>query len=86
MIDAETLIEKAKSMHIPDAGIIALTDVDHCLMNERYCRYPYKDWNGCPDHDCCDDPEYLMICLATLEPNQLATWVTEVYSDTCPYS
>lgn len=65
----------------PDKGVIALAYADNCIMDESCTCYPYKGEGGCLDCRSCADPQYMLACMATREPEQLGAWVVERYNE-----
>lgn len=79
-MNATEIIKHVNNIYKADAGIDALTKTDCCIMDEIHTRYPYKDICGCPDFNKCDDPQYMLACLATRRPEQLSQWVIDTYN------
>jgi hypothetical protein len=79
-MNAMEIIEEAKSICKPNDGIKALVKKDYCIMDEEYCHYPYKDEDRCPDYRRCECNSFMLACLATRTPDQLAPWAIETYS------
>lgn len=77
---AEELITEANKINKSNAGIRALIRKDCCIMDEECSRFPYKVEGGCPDYKKCDCGSFMLACLATRNPDQLAPWVPEVYN------
>ena len=78
-MNAEVLIKTARNLCGADAGVEALADRDRCIMDECYDRPQYKCEGGCLDYLKCSDPDYILACLATRQPEQLASWVVDTY-------
>lgn len=79
-MNANEIILEAKSLSVPDAGIEALVKCDCCIMDEACEPHPYKEEGCCPDWKRCDDSEYMLACLASRNPEQIAAWVVDVYN------
>lgn len=79
-MNANEIIFEAKSLCVPNAGIKALANYDCCIMDETCEPYPYKDEGRCPDWKRCDDPEYMLACLASRNSEQISEWVVDVYN------
>ena len=77
------VIQFAKSLIKPDAFVAALTKKDWCIMDELYCHFPYKEHGGCPDYERCDCCDYMLACLSTRDPEQIADWVVTAYNEKC---
>lgn len=77
---AKEIIENASKSCVPDKGIMALADADYCIMDDACTCYPYKEDGRCLNYSSCDDPQYMLACLATREPDQLGAWAVERYN------
>lgn len=80
MMNANDIILEAKSLYDLNAGIKALAEMDCCIMDETCEPYPYKEEGRCPDWRRCNDPEYMLSCLASRDPEQISEWVVDVYN------
>lgn len=79
-MNVNDIILEAKSLLTPNAGIEALVKCDCCIMDETCEPHPYKEEGCCPDWKRCDDPEYMLACLASRNPEQISEWVVDVYN------
>ncbi len=79
MPNTEQLIKEVSALTSPNAGIEALVATDYCIMDETGTTCPYKEENRCPDYKRCDDSEYMLACLQSRDPDQIASWAIEVY-------
>ena len=77
--NAEELLKEVQKISKSNAGVQALADSDCCIMDKTYEPYPYKEDGRCPDFNRCDDSEYMLACLQSRNPLQLADWVIEKY-------
>lgn len=79
-MNAEEIIKEAKSICNANAGIKALVKKDYCIMDELYTQFPYKAKDRCPDYEKCDCRSFMLACVATRTPDQLADWAIDAYS------
>ena len=82
MLNAEQLIEEANALTSPNAGIQALADMDYCIMDEIGTSCPYKEENRCPDFRRCSESGFMLACVQSRTPDQIANWVIEAYQAT----
>lgn len=79
-MNASDTILEAKSLYTPNAGIKTLVKYDCCIRDETCEPYPNKEEGRRPDWRRCDDPEYMLACLASRNPLQIAEWVVDAYN------
>lgn len=79
-MNANEIILETKSLCVPNAGIEALVGFDWCIMDESCEPYPFKEEGRCLDWKRCDDPEYMLACLASRNPDEISEWVVDTYN------
>lgn len=80
MLNAAQIIKEVNTLTSSNAGINGLVDANYCIMDEMGASCVYKEEGGCPDYKRCDDAEYMLACVQSRSPDQIADWAIEKYN------